>query len=79
MEPKIIRISDFTDKPLVCIDCGTPFVWTAPEQAFYLSKGFTTQPKRCKPCRDYRRLSLILDDRPGYLQVVHQGGGRNDS
>ena len=77
MEPKIIRISDFSDKPLVCIDCGTPFVWTAPEQAFYQSKGFSTEPKRCKPCRDFRRLSLVLDDRPSALQAVRQDGGKN--
>jgi len=79
MEPKIIRVSDFQDKQLFCVDCGCPFIWSAPEQAFFKSKGFNTIPKRCKPCRDYRRLSLVLDDRPSAVQVVHQDGERHDS
>ena len=79
MEPKIIRVSDFTDKEIQCTDCGVTFTWTAPEQAFYKSKGFSTQPKRCKPCLNYRRLSLVLDDRPSAVQAVHQGGERHDS
>ena len=78
MEPKIIRVSDFTDKEITCIDCGCTFIWSSPEQAFYKSKGFSTQPKRCKPCRDYRRLSLVLDDRPSAVQAL-QDGGRHDS
>ena len=41
MEPKIIRVSDYTDKTIQCVDCGVTFTWSAPEQAFYASKGFT--------------------------------------
>ena len=77
MEPKIIKVSSYVDKDIICADCGTTFTWTAPEQAFYASKGFNTEPKRCKPCRDYRRLSLVLDDRPSAIQSVHQDGGKN--
>ena len=50
MEPKIIRVSDFTDKEITCIDCGCTFIWSSPEQAFYKSKGFSTEPKRCRAC-----------------------------
>jgi DNA-directed RNA polymerase subunit RPC12/RpoP len=64
MEPRIIRVSDFQDKNLICIDCGAPFVWNAGEQAFFASKRFETTPKRCPDCRKIRRLSLVLDDRP---------------
>lgn len=39
------------DKTLVCKDCGSEFVWTAGEQEFYASKGFTNQPLRCPECR----------------------------
>lgn len=73
MEPKIIRVSDYTDKTIQCVDCGVTFTWSAPEQAFYASKGFNTEPKRCPDCRKFRRLSLVLDDRPS------KGGGNNDS
>lgn len=45
----------YTDKTLVCKDCGAEFVFTANEQEFYAEKGFTNEPQRCKPCRDARK------------------------
>jgi len=39
------------DKTLVCVDCGSEFVFTANEQAFYKEKGFENEPKRCPECR----------------------------
>lgn len=47
--------SGFTDKTLVCRDCGSEFVFTAGEQEFYAEKGFQNEPKSCKACRDARR------------------------
>src|SRR4051812_47278878 len=41
----------FEDRPLPCRDCGTTFVFTAGEQAFYAEKGFTNEPGRCPACR----------------------------
>jgi len=45
----------FTDKMLQCSDCGTTFTFTAVEQEFYASKGYTNEPKRCPPCRKTRK------------------------
>lgn len=45
----------FTDKMLQCSDCGVTFTFTAEEQEFYASKGFTNEPKRCPACREARR------------------------
>ena len=45
----------FEDKTLVCKDCGEEFVFTAGEQEFYESKGFVTEPQRCKNCRMARK------------------------
>ncbi len=42
------------DKTIICKDCGTPFVLTESEQAFYKDKGFP-EPKRCKSCREARK------------------------
>ena len=42
---------DFQDRNLQCVDCGSDFVWTAGEQAFYADKHFTNEPKRCKACK----------------------------
>lgn len=43
----------FEDKTIVCKDCGTEFTFTAGEQEFYQTKGFSA-PVRCKECRSKR-------------------------
>ena len=45
----------YEDKTLVCQDCGQPFTFSADEQSFYATKGFTNEPKRCESCRQARR------------------------
>ena len=45
----------YTDKTLVCKECGQEFTFTAGEQEFYAEKGFTNEPQRCKACRDARK------------------------
>jgi CxxC-x17-CxxC domain-containing protein len=44
----------YTDKILVCADCGGQFIFTASEQDFYAQRGFS-EPKRCAPCRNARK------------------------
>jgi CxxC-x17-CxxC domain-containing protein len=44
----------FEDKQLTCQDCGQSFTWTASEQEFFNSKGFS-QPVRCQACRQKRK------------------------
>jgi len=41
----------FQDKTIQCSDCGTTFSFSAGEQEFFASKGFTNEPKRCPSCR----------------------------
>jgi hypothetical protein len=41
----------FQDKSIQCSDCGTVFTFSAREQAFFASKGFTNEPRRCPQCR----------------------------
>lgn len=48
-------MAEYTDKTIKCVDCGTEFVFTARDQAFYKEKGFTNEPKRCKACRDKKK------------------------
>ena len=45
----------FEDKSLQCSDCGTTFTFTAGEQEFFQSKGYTNEPKRCPSCRQARK------------------------
>ncbi len=47
----------FSDKTIVCKDCGQSFTFTASEQEFYAEKGFTNEPQRCKSCRTARKQS----------------------
>ncbi len=43
------------DKTIVCKDCGSEFIFTEGEQAFYQEKGFTNDPVRCPECRKARK------------------------
>lgn len=45
----------YTDKTLVCKECGQEFIFTAGEAEFYAEKGFVNEPQRCKACRDARK------------------------
>jgi CxxC-x17-CxxC domain-containing protein len=45
----------FEDKQLTCADCGASFTFTAAEQEFFQSKGYTNEPKRCPTCRQNRK------------------------
>lgn len=43
------------DKMLQCSDCGSSFTFSAEEQAFFATKGYTNEPKRCPACRQSKR------------------------
>lgn len=45
----------YTDKTLACVDCGASFTFTADDQEFHASRGFTNEPKRCPDCRRQRK------------------------
>jgi hypothetical protein len=45
----------YQDKSIKCSECGATFTFSAGEQEFYASKGFTNEPKRCAQCRATRR------------------------
>ena len=40
----------FADRDLLCVSCGVEFVFSAGEQAFFQTKGFTNDPKHRKRC-----------------------------
>lgn len=53
----------YTDKTLTCVDCGSEFTFTADDQEYHASRGFTNEPKRCPDCRAARK--------------AERGGGRS--
>ena len=62
----------YTDKSLVCRDCGQNFFFTAGEQEFYASRGLLNEPSRCPECRAARKSSGAGG---GYSSGGGYGGG----
>ena len=54
----------FEDKSLTCSDCGTTFTFSAEEQEFFQTKGYTNEPKRCPTCREARKTQRYGDNSP---------------
>ena len=45
----------YTDRELTCVDCGATFTFSAEDQEYHASRGFTNEPKRCSGCRAARK------------------------
>jgi len=45
----------FQDKSIQCSDCGAAFTFSAEDQEFFRTKGYTNEPKRCPTCRQTRK------------------------
>ncbi len=61
---------DYKDKALQCADCGATFTFSAAEQEFFSSKGYTNEPKRCPTCRQARKTARYGSD--GYSSQPRQ-------
>ena len=56
----------FEDKSIECADCGNSFTFSAEDQEFFQSKGYTNEPKRCPSCRQARRQNRQGNSSYGY-------------
>ena len=56
----------FEDKSIQCSDCGVSFTFSAGEQEFFHTKGFTNEPKRCLSCRAKRKTERYGDGDHSY-------------
>ncbi|HEY8463626.1 MAG TPA: zinc-ribbon domain containing protein [Bacillota bacterium] len=63
----------YQDKTKVCKDCDREFTFTASEQEFFASKGFTNEPGRCPACRAARK------EQSGYGRNRSSNGGYRNS
>jgi len=55
-------VHSFSDREVLCVDCGSRFIFSCGEQQFYREKGFLNEPKHCKQCkakREGKRLRRI--------------------
>jgi CxxC-x17-CxxC domain-containing protein len=55
MAPQPTGDSELQDRDVTCRECGATFTFTAGEQSFYRSRGFTNDPTCCPECRNKRR------------------------
>ena len=56
----------FEDKTLQCVNCGSTFTFSASEQEFFQSKGYTNEPKRCPACRQARKAERLGSSGEGF-------------
>ena len=56
----------FEDKSILCCECRKYFVFTAGEQQFHASKGFTSEPVRCSSCRAVKKMQRYGDNDYSY-------------
>jgi len=70
---------EYQDKVIVCEDCRKEFTHSAADQARYAERGFTADPKRCRPCREKRKAESAerkaRGPRPGGGGGRRPGGG----
>ncbi|MFC1940702.1 zinc-ribbon domain containing protein, partial [Chloroflexota bacterium] len=45
----------YQDRSIQCSDCGATFIFSAGEQEFFASKGYSNDPERCPECRQARK------------------------
>ncbi len=60
------------DRDLVCRSCGTAFMFTSGEQAFYLRKGFDNEPSRCPECRAANSQDRAVTNTSSHLDTRHE-------
>lgn len=60
--------TDFIDTNILCVDCGSEFVWTVGEQVFFRDKGLQNPPKRCRSCK------LAKNERLSSVASAHAAG-----
>ena len=69
-----------TDKILLCVDCGEEFVFTVGAQEYFLERGITEEPKRCKSCymklkKERRQQQKENRRKSGYARQVNHSNG----
>lgn len=70
----------YRDERIVCVSCGSSFVFTAAEAAHFAERGLSAPPKRCRDCRRARK-EQQQGGRPqgGFAPRNDMRGGRGGS
>lgn len=67
-------MSQFSEKTLVCRDCGREFTFSVGEQSFYAARDFS-EPTRCPECRAARKASREAAEYSSYGSGSRGGRG----
>ncbi len=67
------HLISFQDKSIQCSDCGATFTFSAEDQQFSQSKGYTNEPKRCPSCRQAMNFDTF-NFHPSIMAGVHALG-----
>jgi hypothetical protein len=54
------QINEYRDEIRLCLECGAKFLHSSRDQIYYAERGFTA-PKRCRACREKKKLERDLD------------------
>lgn len=57
------KIDILKNKIIKCMNFGEEFVFSVREQLFYVEKGFNNEPKRCRTCREKRKLEKNVSNK----------------
>ena len=67
----------YEDRTLTCRSCGSQFIFSAGEQAFFASKGLVNDPQRCLTCRQAaKRARLEGGSREYHAAICSRCGGQ---
>ena len=65
------------DETIKCVGCKQDFIFTEGEQKFFETNNFS-KPKRCKPCREERKLKKAQDEAPPGSQESRDHGHHDE-
>ncbi len=66
----------FEPKFLICSECKEEFVFTSAAQQYFVERGYTEEPKRCKSCHtQYKKMQR---DQRDIGTPVASGSGFSD-
>ncbi len=65
----------FDPKILICVECNEEFIFTPGAQQYFMDRGYTEDPKRCKSC--HTQFKKLQREQNGRQPQAHQQSSRN--
>lgn len=62
---------DLDTKILICCECEQEFAFTVAAQEYFLQRGYTNDPKRCKSCHTHYKKAQRVKGRSSEERVSY--------